>query len=311
MRTILALILLFFIISCSDGHRYITHHERYTKLEMLASKLNHKLQTSHAHIIIKYDLLGIDGSPINHCPVSKTYYSLLKEENLTHAEFEEKLLDLEFKITSRLRSDAGYKRLIDSNAKLKASKLKFMFGAKYNKQSFLTAKSHKNSDVFSVLEKDKSIQKKSFKDPLYELADLTGYINSIPVLNPLPGSVITSDFGIRNNPITKKRTKHNGIDLQARNQKNVYVTADGKVRVAGIVGKYGKLIIIDHGNGFSTRYAHLDHIYVEVGQQVFLGQVIGVEGNTGNSTNHHLHYEVRFNEQPQNPRTFLEKGKGC
>jgi murein DD-endopeptidase MepM/ murein hydrolase activator NlpD len=88
----------------------------------------------------------------------------------------------------------------------------------------------------------------------------------------------------------------------------VHATADGTVKVAGWDGGYGNLVEIDHGNGLSTRYGHLSHINVKVGQKVKIGQVIGEIGSTGRSTGPHLHYETRIDGQAVNPEKFLQAG---
>ena len=85
-------------------------------------------------------------------------------------------------------------------------------------------------------------------------------------------------------------------------------TANGTVETAGWNGGYGKMVEIDHGNGFSTRYGHLSEIDVKVGQQVKIGQIIGRVGSTGRSTGPHLHYETRIDGDAVDPQKFLRAG---
>jgi len=88
----------------------------------------------------------------------------------------------------------------------------------------------------------------------------------------------------------------------------VRATANGKVVSAGWAGGYGRMVEIDHGNGLSTRYAHLSTIDVQQGQKVSAGMILGLIGETGRATGPHLHYETRINGEPVNPARFLRAG---
>jgi murein DD-endopeptidase MepM/ murein hydrolase activator NlpD len=101
---------------------------------------------------------------------------------------------------------------------------------------------------------------------------------------------------------------HTGLDFRGDTGDAVRVTANGTVSQAGWNGGYGKMVEVDHGNGFSTRYAHLSAIDVTVGQTVRIGQVIGKLGSTGRSTGPHLHYETRVDGDPVDPQKFLRAG---
>jgi len=88
----------------------------------------------------------------------------------------------------------------------------------------------------------------------------------------------------------------------------VRATASGTVTHVGWQGGYGKLVEVDHGNGFATRYGHLSSMDVEVGQKVRIGQVVGKVGSTGRSTGPHLHYETRIDGDAVDPQRFLRAG---
>jgi murein DD-endopeptidase MepM/ murein hydrolase activator NlpD len=126
-------------------------------------------------------------------------------------------------------------------------------------------------------------------------------LSAIPVTLPLRAGV-NSPFGPRLSPWTRQAEFHAGLDLAARAGTAVTATAPGVVRFAGAADAYGKLIILDHGLGIETRYAHLHQISVTRGQRVERGQLIGLTGNTGRSTAPHLHYEVQVNGKPMDPR---------
>lgn len=116
---------------------------------------------------------------------------------------------------------------------------------------------------------------------------------------------LTSSFGMRKSPFTGKNKMHEGLDIAASTGTSVYATADGIVSRAQTVSGYGKLVVIDHGYGYRTYYAHNSKLYVKVGQRVKAGDKISAVGNTGSSTGSHLHYEVRLNGVPLNPNKFL------
>ena len=120
---------------------------------------------------------------------------------------------------------------------------------------------------------------------------------------------ITSPFGYRRSPFTGRREFHEGIDIAAPIGSPIRATADGVVVFTGWDGGYGKLVVVDHGYGFSTRYGHCSKILVRVGERVKRGQVIARVGNTGRSTAPHLHYEVRVGKVAVNPYYYLKLGR--
>jgi len=134
--------------------------------------------------------------------------------------------------------------------------------------------------------------------------DQKSLLASTPSIWPARGWV-TSDFGQRLDPYTADRVMHAGLDIAAPHGKDVAAPAEGTVVFAGLEGGYGNVLVIDHGYGIKTRYGHLAKITVKAGDRIKRGQIIAVVGNTGRSTGPHLHYEVRVNGIPQNPRKFI------
>lgn len=114
----------------------------------------------------------------------------------------------------------------------------------------------------------------------------------------------TSSFGMRLSPFTGKRSMHDGLDIAARTGTPVQATADGIVSRVVTDPGYGKLVVIEHGYGYRTYYGHNSKIFVKVGQRVKRGETISAVGNTGRSTGSHVHYEVRLNGVPLNPKKF-------
>ena len=132
--------------------------------------------------------------------------------------------------------------------------------------------------------------------------------DSIPVLSPIKIRNIkymSSDYGYRRHPILHKTLMHCGLDFSAKPGTTVYSTAKGVVtKVKRSWHGYGNEIIITHGSGYSTRYAHLGDIYVEEGQRINTNTYIGTVGNTGMSTGPHLHYEILHNKRSIDPMFF-------
>lgn len=123
-------------------------------------------------------------------------------------------------------------------------------------------------------------------------------LNGLKLVTPVSGT-ITSRFGNRS------RGYHTGLDIAAPKGTNMGSIASGTVTYAGYKGSYGNLVIISHGNGVQSYYAHCNKLLVSVGQTVSAGQVIAQVGSTGNSTGPHLHLEIRINGKAVNPQNYL------
>jgi len=141
--------------------------------------------------------------------------------------------------------------------------------------------------------------------------ELQGFLNDQRSLSgarptgwPVKGWV-TSTFGVRRDPFDGQRRMHEGMDIATRTGTPVIATAAGIVREVGTEPGYGKMVVIDHGYGYSTLYAHNSRILVKVGQRVKRSEVIAGAGNTGRSSGPHVHYEVRLNGVPVNPNKYL------
>ena len=125
-----------------------------------------------------------------------------------------------------------------------------------------------------------------------------------PSLWPVRG-VVTSTFGLRDSPYGDGREMHPGIDIQAPIGEPVAAGGAGEVIYAGRDAGYGRLVVVDHGGDLETLYGHLSKISVREGQRVNRGQELGAVGASGRATGAHLHYEVRQNDEPVNPRRYL------
>jgi len=170
--------------------------------------------------------------------------------------------------------------------------------------SNLVVEAHEKIDKLS---KQIYLQSVSF-DEVIELAkQKEEMLMSIPAIQPVSNKDLTrmaSGFGMRIHPIYKTKKMHEGMDFSAPVGTEVYATGSGKVTAVKRERGFGKYVIIDHGYGYQTVYAHLSDYNVRTGQQVNRGEVIGYVGNTGTSTAPHLHYEVRKKERAVNPANY-------
>ena len=154
------------------------------------------------------------------------------------------------------------------------------------------------------LSREAEVQRRSLTDLLTYFQARAQLLASTPSIWPARGW-ITSTFGRRSDPFTGERIMHAGIDIAAPAGTKVIAPAAGDVLFAGQRGGYGNMIVIDHGRGLITHYGHLNRILVKAGEHVERGDHIGAVGNTGRSTGPHLHYEVRENGIPTNPRRYV------
>jgi murein DD-endopeptidase MepM/ murein hydrolase activator NlpD len=142
-----------------------------------------------------------------------------------------------------------------------------------------------------------------------QLDRLRRVTTALPFGRPMPGDPdLTSGFGYRSDPFTRRPAMHTGLDFRADHGAPVRATAGGTVVAAERDGGYGNMVEIDHGNGVSTRYAHLSAISVSEGDSLSAGAVVGRVGTTGRSTGPHLHYETRINDEAVDPQRFLRAG---
>ena len=130
-------------------------------------------------------------------------------------------------------------------------------------------------------------------------------ISKIPSIRPVKDGYLNSSFGYRKDPIDNVARFHQGQDITVKTGTPIYAPADGIVKRAYYAGGFGNHIKLDHGNGYTTLFAHLSKIKVKHGQKVNRGEIIGLTGNTGRSTAPHLHYEIHHYGESKNPLDFF------
>ena len=147
-------------------------------------------------------------------------------------------------------------------------------------------------------------QDETFSRLLRHLEDQQSILACTPTIKPTEGW-ITSKFGYRKSPFTGKREFHKGLDIATRKKSPIYAPANGVITFAGSKGYLGKIVIIDHGYGIVTRYAHLYKAVKKKGDRVKRGELIAMVGSSGRTTGPHLHYEVHLNGVPVNPEKYI------
>lgn len=177
---------------------------------------------------------------------------------------------------------------------------------------FLTILSEKSDSIFNDLDLSLSESEEAAERLYTEQTILTSFLDRrnslyacIPSTNPAPGAFVSSGFGYRTDPFTLKRKMHNGIDLAHTRRIPILASGDGSVAAVYRDSGYGRVVVVDHGFGFTTRYAHLSRISVETHQLVRRGEAIGSMGRSGRTTGNHLHYEVLIEGKPVNPAFFI------
>ena len=158
-----------------------------------------------------------------------------------------------------------------------------------------------------VLEKELYVQSKSY-DEIIEMAKTREIrMENIPAIQPVLNKDLTrvaSGYGVRIDPVYHVRKFHQGMDFTAPTGTEVFATGNARVSFVGWRQGYGNTVILDHGFGYQTVYAHLYKSLVRKGQKVRRYDIIALVGNTGKSTGPHLHYEVRLNDRPVDPRNY-------
>jgi murein DD-endopeptidase MepM/ murein hydrolase activator NlpD len=158
-----------------------------------------------------------------------------------------------------------------------------------------------------VLEKELYVQSKSYDEIIEMAKNQEIRMENIPAIQPVLNKDLTrvaSGYGMRIDPVYHVRKFHQGMDFTAPTGTEVFATGNAKVKFSGWKQGYGNTIILDHGFGYETVYAHLYKSLVRKGQKVRRSDIIGLVGNTGKSTGPHLHYEVRLNDRPVDPRNY-------
>ncbi|MDR6883615.1 M23 family metallopeptidase [Bacillus sp. 3255] len=162
---------------------------------------------------------------------------------------------------------------------------------------------------FTALHTEVKELQTSLTETKQKVADKQHLLAITPTLFPTNTKIVTSTFGYRTDPFTRRPSFHSGIDFGARENDPVFATADGKVVSTGKDIYHGNNIVIEHSKGLRTWYMHLNKILVNNGESVAKGSTIGLVGSTGRSTGPHLHYEVLKNGESIDPKPYLKANR--
>lgn len=170
----------------------------------------------------------------------------------------------------------------------------------------ITTKSIYATDYdLSALERRARLLSESLAEATDSVLAHRDLLESTPSILPTDGWLSSSFSRARMHPIHNRPLPHEGVDISAPNGTPIYAAAKGRVKRAGWIVGYGLAVEIDHGYGFTTLYGHASKLIVQTGQEITRGEVIAQVGSTGISTSSHLHYEVRVNGRPQDPKTYI------
>jgi murein DD-endopeptidase MepM/ murein hydrolase activator NlpD len=180
-----------------------------------------------------------------------------------------------------------------------------------NKVKDIEELASKLDDIYSIIGVDNDATEDEISENTLKFIDLNKKNYTLAVIPnglPLEDITVSSGFGYRINPITKQNQFHRGIDIPAPIKTPIRATADGIVEFVepSDIGDYGRVIKIIHNYGFKTIYAHMSKTYLNVGDIVRKGEIIGLVGNSGRSTAPHLHYEVKYINKILNPKNFMD-----
>jgi murein DD-endopeptidase MepM/ murein hydrolase activator NlpD len=154
------------------------------------------------------------------------------------------------------------------------------------------------------LARECAVRERTLQELLIFFDTKNDLLDATPSVWPARG-FLSSGFGFRRDPFTHRIKMHEGLDIANKAGTSVFAAADGIAVFCGFESGYGRLITIDHGYGYKTRYGHLDSILINMGDKVQKGEKIGTIGCTGRCTGPHLHYEVRVNDVPVNPKRYV------
>lgn len=154
----------------------------------------------------------------------------------------------------------------------------------------------------------KIVETAKFANEIDRLIVLEKLMHVMPLSRPIKTYFLSSGFGARIDPFNRRLAMHQGLDFVGPDHEKIISPSAGRIIIAGKFGDYGNAVVIDHGFGITTRYGHLSKIKVRAGQIVKKGDILALQGSTGRSTGQHLHYEVRYKNNPLNPRRFIEAG---
>ena len=298
LPSILFLLLLSSCTSKGPGDKY---------LKQISSSINKDYNLQNGELIAKYNL--IDTSRNGKCLFAKNYGLIVSDvvasqKFLNSVRVHLKDTDV-LQLASRSKISAIYNNITAINAKYNVVSKRDLEKLK-SLVSLPTAVPEESP--FDLLDPK---QQKISANHFANLASVDNSLRYIPVFLPQTHTSMTSPFGKRTHPIYGEMRFHQGTDFAANKHAMIHAAADGKILEVARSKSYGNFILIEHGGMFRTRYAHLSRLLVDARERVFQGQLIGLQGSSGNATGDHLHFEVIYKGTPVDPMFFVASEYRC
>ncbi|MGI5911552.1 MAG: murein hydrolase activator EnvC family protein [Syntrophomonadaceae bacterium] len=237
---------------------------------------------------------------------------------LTRYECLNTIVEQDIKLVEHINKEKQQLTLKKSDLEIKKRELTNMQAELQTRKNQLDSQKHEKQELLGGIRQEKEAYEKALNEleqtskqieliiRQYQSSNTSTQIGTGTYTWPTPGySQITSAYGMRYHPILKTRKMHTGIDIGAPMGATIVAADSGTVIYAGWMNGYGQVIVIDHGKGLSTLYAHQSSFLVSQGANVSKGQSIGKVGSTGWSTGPHLHFEVRINGSHTNPNPYI------
>lgn len=233
---------------------------------------------------------------------TKDYYRLQKELDY----FMEKTKDLEEKMQELEELDKNLRDLLENDPVLKKNHEQSL--SRSLEKTPLASRGNIDRERALIelkrMEEELPQREQSLKELKEAVEKRNEEVACTPTIAPVNGK-ITSKFGYRTSPYGSRREFHNGLDIAANYGTPIKATADGVVVFTGYISGYGRVVTLQHENGYETSYAHCSKVVVKTGMQVKKGEHIANVGNTGRSTGPHVHYMVKYQGQLKNPQEYI------
>lgn len=291
---------------------YNTHTLKYEKVELSLTKRILRVIGYLASVAVFASIVMIIAYTYIDSPKEKRLKREIEQLTLQYELLEDQLKIMEVVMTDLQDRDDNIYRVIFEAEPISSDIRKAGFGG-VNKYKSLEGFDYaeimiNTTEKLDRVAKQMYVQSKSYDELLKEVKNKNKLLASIPAIQPISNKrlkAFASGFGYRIHPIYKTSKMHTGMDFTAAIGTPIYATGDGYVSTAELGGRgYGNHVVINHGYGYQTLYAHMSRIKARRGQSVKRGEIIGYVGNTGTSTAPHLHYEVRKGGRPINPINF-------
>lgn len=292
IRLILLLLASFILISCG------TTNTAQKLISNINKDLKAKYNIEYGSLIAAYDLVKIHNTK---CIYAKDYGRIINDESYNKIFLNK--FKIRYKNFTNLENEAKIKILRIKDLALKLDNKYRLFSN--HELNILKQRFHRENDIFSFIKTEKTA------DYILELLKLDKIISKIPIMLPEYQARVTSHYGIRSHPIKCKRKFHCGTDLVGAKSTAVYSAADGVIAMVGRLNGYGNIVEIKHSGKVRTKYTHLKEIFVSEGDQVLRGEKIGLQGNTGDTTAEHLHFEIWLNNKHVDPFDFIVHACRC